>query len=200
MRKRVNALLVVCAILVLTGLSGCAFFVDQTLSSIQVSPQSPSVALGGTTQLTAKGVNNDGSSATLSNVNWSSSNTQVATVSASGLVTGVSAGSSTITASSGTVSGSTTVTVGSNAGSLTITPANQTVSSFNGVQQFTATFNGQDVTADSTWSSSNALVAQFLGAPVGLATFAGQGTTTITATFISNSGTVTGSTSLTVGP
>ena len=185
------------AFLFLNLLASCSFFVPETLASIQVNPSNASVPVGGTGQLTASGVNNDGSPATVANVAWNSSNTEVATVSTAGVVTGVTAGTATITASAQNVSGSTTVTVGgSGGGTLSITPANQTVSSALGGQQFSAMLNGQDVTASATWSSSNQAVAVFLGAPVGLATFVGQGTTTITAT----SGTNTGTTQFTVGP
>ncbi len=189
------ALLLVC--------TACSdFFVAETLTSIQVSPQNATVAVGGTTQLTATGVNSDGTPANLTNVAWSSSSPQVATVSSTGLVTGVSAGTTTITATAQNISGSATVTAGSsNTGALSITPANQTVSSTLGALQFNATFNGQDVTASSTWSSSNPAVAQFsVGTATGLATFTGQGTTTITASFTSGGSTFTGSTNLTVGP
>jgi uncharacterized protein YjdB len=44
-------------------------------------------------------------------VTWISSKTQVATVNSSGLVTAVAAGTTTITATSGTISGNTTLTV-----------------------------------------------------------------------------------------
>jgi uncharacterized protein YjdB len=190
------------SLLLLSGLSACnGFFVPETLSSIQVSPQNGSVPVGGTVQFSALGVNNVGSTSLLTNVTWTSSNTQVATISASGLATGVSAGTTTITATSGNLSGTSTLTVGSggSSGTLFISPANQTVSSSLGAVQFTAAFNGQDVTASSIWSSSNPAVAQFiLGS--GVASLVGQGTTTITATLTTTSGTVTGSTILIVGP
>jgi uncharacterized protein YjdB len=64
------------------------------VTSVTMSPTSASVALGATTTLSAT-VNP--SNATNKNVTWSSSNTGVATVSSTGVVTGVAAGSATIT-------------------------------------------------------------------------------------------------------
>jgi Bacterial Ig-like domain (group 2) len=198
MRNSVT-LLVLAAVLGM-GCTSCGFFVPQTLTSIQVSPQNATVTPGGTTQLTATGVNSDGTNANLRNVAWSSSSTQIATVSSTGVVTGVSSGSATITATSTGISGTTTVTVGSGGGgTLTLAPANQTVSLAVGSVQFHATFNGQDVTASSTFTSSNTAVAQFTST-TGLATLVGQGTTTVTASFVSGGSTVTGTTQLTVGP
>jgi len=77
------------------------------LKAISVSPSSASVIAGNTVQLTA--------SATPGNVSptytWSSSNNAVATVSQSGLVSAIAVGTATISASSGTVSGTSTITV-----------------------------------------------------------------------------------------
>lgn len=201
MRKRNGVLLLALAVGLGMGCGSCGFFVPQTLTSIQISPQNPSVTVGATTQLTAAGVNSDGTRANLTNVTWSSSATSVATVSPTGVVTGVSTGTATITATAQGLAGTTTVTVGSGGGTgtLTITPANQTASLAQGSVQFSATLNGQDVTASSTFSSSNTAVAQF-GVTPGLATLKGQGTTTITASVVSGGSTVTGSTNLTVGP
>lgn len=65
-------------------------------NGVAVTPTAPSIAPLGTSQLTAtvlSGVKNAG-------VTWASSNTAVATVNASGLVTGVAAGTANITATS----------------------------------------------------------------------------------------------------
>jgi uncharacterized protein YjdB/glycosidase len=64
------------------------------VTSVTVSPTSATVAVGATSQLTAT-VNP--SNATNKTVTWSSSNTNVASVSAVGLVTGVGAGTATVT-------------------------------------------------------------------------------------------------------
>src|SRR5690349_672885 len=80
------------------------------LAQVIVAPSSASVLVGGTTQFTAYGRNRGGDSVRVS-PSWSSSNSAVAAVSGSGLVTGVSAGSATITASAGGFKGTATVAV-----------------------------------------------------------------------------------------
>ena len=199
MLKRSGLPLLVLSI-VLWGCVSCGFFVAQQVTSLQVNPPTASVQTGNSLSLTATAVNNDGSRGTATNVNWTSSNPQIATVSTAGMVTGVSPGTATITATSGTLSGAATVTVGSTSSSVTIAPANSTVSLATGAVQFTATVNGEDVTASTTWTSSNTSVGQFSAAGVGLLTLTGQGTTTITATGTVNGSTVSGTTNLTVTP
>jgi DNA-binding beta-propeller fold protein YncE len=84
------------------------------LNSIAVTPATATIAEGATQQFTATGSNSDGSTSDITNqVNWSSSNEAVATISGGGLATGVSAGIVTITATqaSGSVLGSATLTV-----------------------------------------------------------------------------------------
>ena len=65
------------------------------VTGVSVSPTTATIETGSTQQLTATVAP---STATNQNVTWSSSNTSVATVSSTGLVTGVSTGSATITA------------------------------------------------------------------------------------------------------
>ena len=67
---------------------------DIPVTSVSVSPTSATINVNGTQQLSATVSPSD---ATNKSVTWSSSNTSVATVSSSGLVTGVSAGNATIT-------------------------------------------------------------------------------------------------------
>jgi hypothetical protein len=85
-----------------------------TLNSIAVTPVGPSILTGATQQFTATGTYSNGSTQNItSQVTWASSSTTVATINGSGLATGASAGSTTISAAlSGTgVAGSTTLTV-----------------------------------------------------------------------------------------
>jgi Big-like domain-containing protein/calcineurin-like phosphoesterase family protein len=79
----------------------------KAVKSISVSPSSATVAAGATSQLTAT-ASPPGSATTFT---WVSSNTGVATISSSGLVTGVSAGSATISASAGGKTGTSSITV-----------------------------------------------------------------------------------------
>jgi uncharacterized protein YjdB len=182
-------------ILVAASLSSCnGFFVDPTLTSITVTPATPSVAVDNTQQMTATGTYNDGSTKNItSSVSWSSEDVAVAKVSNSGLVTGVAPGTVSVTATSGTISGSTSVTITvANLRSIAITPSSASITASQ-TQQFTATGtldNGStvDITDAVTWSSSNTSVATIDSS--GLATAQGTGTTSIVAT----SGSVTGNT------
>ena len=168
------------------------------LTSISVTPATATVAAGNGQQFTATGKYSNGSTQNLSStVQWSSSATGVATVSSGGLATSVAPGTATITAKSGTISGSATLTVTTAVlTSISVTPAAATVAAGNS-QQFTAmgTYsNGstQNLTNTARWSSSATGVATVSSG--GLAASVAQGTATITA----KSGTISGSATLTV--
>ena len=167
------------------------------LVSIAVTPVNPSIAAGQQQQFTATGTYSDGSHADFTKfATWSSSSTSVATVSG-GLATGVAVGSTTIQATSGSISGSTNLTVtAATLVSIAVTPANPSIA-VGQQQQFTATGtytdgSHQNLTATATWSSSAPSVATI--AAGGLATALAPGSTTIQAT----SGSISGSTILTV--
>ena len=201
LKRPVLPLLALAFLVALGGVSCRGFFVNPTLTSITVAPQNASVNIGATLQFTATGVNNDGTNASLHNLTWTTSASNIASVTSSGLAKGVGFGTATITATDGGVTGSSTLTVGSTSNTLTISPANQTVSlSTNGTTlQFNATLNGQDVTSSTNWSSSNSSVAIFSASSPGLATLQTAGSTTITATHTPAGGsTASGTTSLTV--
>jgi trimeric autotransporter adhesin len=179
-----------------------------TLVSIGVTPANPSIANGLTSQFMATGVYTDNSTQDLTaSVAWTSSDPTVVSISnasaSHGFATGVSPGSVTITAASGSVSGSTNLMVTPAALiSIALIPANPSIA--NGTQQqFAATgtytdTSTHDVTAVVTWSTSDATVATISNASGsnGLATSVGQGSVTITATL----GTIAGVTGLTVTP
>ncbi len=83
-----------------------------TLVSIAVTPVNPSISTGNQQQFTATGTYSDGSRQNLTNsVTWTSSVPSVATISSSGLATGVATGSTTIQAASGSIYGTTSLTV-----------------------------------------------------------------------------------------
>ena len=82
------------------------------LTQIGVTPANATVAPGGKQQFTATGIYSDGTAQNLtSQATWASSRTAVAMINSSGLVTGVTAGMTTISATLGSVSGNTTLTI-----------------------------------------------------------------------------------------
>jgi hypothetical protein len=86
------------------------------LISISVTPANPTIPNGLSQQFTATGNYSDGSTQNLTaSVVWSSSDESIATITTGGLATAVGAGTSTIEAASGSVNGSTTLTVTSSA-------------------------------------------------------------------------------------
>ena len=160
-----------------------------TLSSISVTPASMSVPAGLTQQFTATGLYSDGSKQDLSKtVTWSSANTQVATIDAAGLVSAVTSGSTTVTATTGGVSGSTLITVTpATLVSIGVTPAAPSIA-LGTTRGFTAigvyTDNStHDLTSMVTWVSSNTTVATISNSSGanGVATSAATGTSQITA-------------------
>ena len=107
------------------------------LVSIAVTPVNPSIAVGAYQQFTATGTYSDGSHQDLTNsVIWASSVSSVATISSRGLATGVAAGSTTIQASSGSINGSTSLTV---TAGFSVSPRASVVT-FTQTLQFTATY------------------------------------------------------------
>jgi hypothetical protein len=171
------------------------------LASIAVSPAAPSVPLGSQQLLVATGTFNGGSTQVLSSVLWSSSSTNVTTVSAdasdNGYVTTVAQGTATITATAAGISGSTNLTVPAPVlVSITLSP--QTLAMPLGTtQQFDAvgTYSDgstQDLTSTATWTSSSASATVNTA---GLATAAAVGSSTIQA----SSGSQSGSATVTVG-
>jgi hypothetical protein len=176
------------------GLTGTGI----VLSSIAVTPANPSITKGATQQFTATGTYSDSSTANLtSQVTWASGTTMVATITAGGLATGAGAGTSSISATLGSVSGSTVLTVmAPTLKSIAVTPANPSITK-GATQQFTATGTYSDsstanLTSQVTWASGTTTVATITAG--GLATGAGAGTSSISATL----GSVSGSTVLTV--
>ena len=81
------------------------------VASVAVTPGAGTIIVGGTVQLTASTLDSTGAALTGHSISWSSSNAAVATVSATGLVTGVSGGVATISATSEGKVGTATVTV-----------------------------------------------------------------------------------------
>src|SRR5947199_6562971 len=95
------------------GQSGTASVTVSTVpvASVTVSPSPASVQQGATVQLTATHKDANGNPLSGRVISWSSDNAAVATVSGSGLVSGVVVGSATITATSEGQSGTASITV-----------------------------------------------------------------------------------------
>ena len=161
------------------------------VASVTVSPATASVSQGQTTQLSAVTKDANGNVLTGRGVTWSSSNQAVATVNASGLVTGVAAGSATITATSEGQSGTAAITViAVPVASVTVSPASASVGTGQTTQLTAVTkdANGNVLTGRAvTWQSSNTGVATVNGS--GLVTGIAAGSATITATSEGQSGT-----------
>jgi 6-phosphogluconolactonase (cycloisomerase 2 family) len=177
-----------------------------TLTSISVEPANSTLHVGLTQQFIATGSFSDGSNQNITaSVTWSSSATNVASINntagSNGIATAAGTGSTTITASSGALSGSTTLNVTSTTlVSIGVTPATPTIAKGT-TQQFTATGvysdnTTQNLTDAVTWHAVNPAVASITTAigSGGLATGVAPGTTQITATL----GGVVGSTTLKV--
>jgi trimeric autotransporter adhesin len=164
--------------------------VNAALVSIAVTPANPSVAAVPLQQFTATGNYSDGSTQNLTaSVTWGSSNTTAATISGSaptqGLANALATGSTTVLATLGAISGSTTLTVTSAVvTSISVSPINADIP-LGIAQQFTATgtfsdSSVQDITGAVTWKSSVTSIASITVS--GLATGLNVGSTNISAT------------------
>lgn len=155
-----------------------------TVSSVTVSPANLALDLNGTKTSTLTATVN-GENNPSQNVTWSSSNTSVATVSASGVVTAKATGNATITATSeqdGTKSGTCSVTVTDSTVHVTGVTLNKNSTSITmgGSETLTATVSPNNATNKSvTWTSSNTSVATVSN---GTITPVATGNTTITVT------------------
>jgi hypothetical protein len=188
------------AALTVTGGGGGGGNAD--ISTIAIIPGAQSVSSPTeTSQFIAIGTTTTGATENITtSVLWSSSSTQVATITPGGLATGVNQGTTTITAiytnpDQTVVTGTATFTVIAGAAeqitSLTIYPGSQAATAQAQQSQFFVLgVQGNGLTYDETaqvvWTSSNEAVATIgntgSGIP-GLATAVGAGTTTITATW-----------------
>jgi alpha-tubulin suppressor-like RCC1 family protein len=184
---------------------------DGKLVSISIESATSTIAKGTTQQYTAKGLY-DRSPPTAPNtsfstlditlsVTWSSNNAGVATINKTGLGASVATGTALITATIGSVSGTTPLTVTSpQLTRLSVTPLRPLIF-INHDQQFVATGifgdgSTQDMTRDVTWTSGAVSIATIdvLGKAIGRA----SGPSLIKAEFPKVSSTVSNSTTLQV--
>ena len=168
--------------------------VAQVVSSVTVVPAEASfAALGDTVRLTAEAFDANGHPVAGAELSWETSDAAVATVDASGLVTAVANGTSTITATAGSASGSATVTVAQVVSSVTVAPMEANFAALSDTLRLTAEAfdaNGHTVAgAEFSWETSATAVATVDA--TGLVTFVANGTATITATAGEASGSAT---------
>lgn len=156
-----------CALAVAVGCTG--FFVNPTLSSLQIGPSNQTITVNPLVklQMSATGTFSDGSTRDLTGkVLWSSSNTSCATINANGLVTPVTsvAGlcNTNIGAADGTVNASAssvTVTQGTPT-SITLTVSNSSPPvgsqvTFTAQALFPGSGTLQDITLSVSWNNSD---------------------------------------------
>lgn len=84
---------------------------DNPIVTVTVTAPISNLVVGATSQATATAVREDGTTVPNPTVQWSSSSPNVASVTATGLITGVAAGTATITARVGNVTGQLSLTV-----------------------------------------------------------------------------------------
>lgn len=165
------------------------------IDSVAVSPASVSLAKGRTQQLSAAAVYSDDSNQDVTGVaTWTSSDPNVATVTVAGLVTAVTVGSATITATDGGKAGTTAVSVTAAVlDSIALSPTAIGCAMGRSIQ-FTATgtysdSSTQDLTNGVSWQSSQSAVATVSSA--GVASCATLGSTTVSATLTGKVGATT---------
>jgi hypothetical protein len=183
------------------AVSCTGFFVNPTLTSLAIGPDNVSLAPLGTQQMVATGTFSDGSTQTVTGQStWSSSDESVATFNPSIIGQLVAAplssipnppGTTTISASDGTVTSSTitvtvcpivetlVVTVNSGA-SATITAGN--TATFDAMATFNGVTGSQDVTSSVSWNISNTTILPSITDGQGATVVGETGTTSVSAT------------------
>lgn len=134
----------------------CAVTVSSPATSITLNKTSLSLQVGKQATLTATVKPDNAADKT---VTWSSSNTNVATVSSSGVVKGVSAGTATITAkTSNNLSATCTITVTPVSPTNISLPASKTIA-VGGTVTLSPTITPSNATTSLTWSSDDTSIA-----------------------------------------
>ena len=151
------------------AISGSSTVIVKSQQSITVSPGNPLLGNGMQQQFTAMASYGDSTTEDISSyVTWGSDTPTVATINSQGVATAAGAGQATISASTGAVAGTTTLTVKTIA-SLQVSPSSATLAA-NGQQSFTVIANytdstQQDLTQLATWNSSSPKIASVSKGP-----------------------------------
>jgi uncharacterized protein YjdB len=165
------------------------------VASVSVSPSSSSLYPGRTKQLTATLKDASGNILSGTPVSWTTSSSGVASVSSSGVVSGVAVGSATITAAAGGQSGTASVTVSAPVvASVSLSPSSATMAPGE-TTQLTATARdagGTVLSVGVSWATTDPAVASVSSS--GLVTANANGSATIKAT----AGGVSGAAAVTV--
>ncbi len=185
------------------------FFVKPTLSSLVVTPASPTIDTGttnNTVQMSATGTFNDGSTGSAS-VTWSISDQSVATISTGGLVKSASTGTATITATSTqnpTITGTQSLTVTECVQTITLNPTSGTITTNTPTLPITASATlcgggtNPNVNSIATWNSDNTSLATV---SAGVVTMVAGNTTAGVVHITASIGSVTSNTAtITVSP
>lgn len=161
---------------------------NATVSSITITPDPLSLAKGTSQQLTATAEFSDGTSRDITDdVAWSTANSNLVSVSSSGLVRAIDVTAGTIiTADSGDVDATLNVVVtNATVSSIAVMPNPVTIAKGDSEQlTVTATLSDastQDVTNQSSWSSSDQNIARVDS--TGVVEAVGEGSATLTATY-----------------
>lgn len=139
------------------------------LSRIEVTPNLPILANGTTLPLSATGIYSDNSSRSLdSEVTWQSANTNLATISSSGVISTLAAGLVTVQASLDGVVGRTDLTITSaTLTQLAINPGNALLAKGSSLDiSLTGTYSDgstQDLQATANWNVANTAIASISG-------------------------------------
>ncbi len=161
------------------------------ISTLEIQPASTSITVGGSAALTAVARDAQGANLSGRSIAWTSLHPTIATVTTAGVVTGVSSGTATVSASSEGKTTSATITVtpppvstvavALNSSALTPGQTTQAIATLRSAQGETL------VGRVTTWSTTNASVATVDAS--GMVAAVSPGTSTITATSEGRSGT-----------
>ena len=164
--------------------ANAAITVAQTTSAVAVTSEAASLVTADTLRLTAEAFDANGHAVAGARFAWASSDTLVATVDSTGLVTGVAGGVATVTAESGGVTGAAEIAVDVPVPTtVTVSPAAATLAALGATAQLAAEVLDQAgrAMADEPvrWASSDTLVAVVDSS--GLVTATGPGAAEVTA-------------------
>ena len=159
-----------------------AITVAQVVRTVAVSPPADTIAPGDTVRLVAEALDANGHTVAGTEFFWSSSDTSVARVDETGLVTAADNGTAAVTAAAGAASGSAAITVAQVVRTVVVSPPADTIAPGDTVRLVAEALdaNGRRVAgAEFSWSSSDYSITGVDDS--GLVQGVGEGIATITA-------------------